>query len=176
MDWFDAFANILEVLKRAQKRILDLRFQRKGDWDMKDPNNNQNLIPSFWAKQIDREQLLVMIRKLQQLITLPIMMQEIDSSKIEKAVKTLDIFNEINNTFKRSHRLNYKEFHNDAINNEVNLKKHIRVWVDGKVTAIERNAEYDRHKDFTLCNYPWILDVEHKVDLLGYENEIAQHF
>ena len=78
--------------------------------------------------------------------------------------------------YKRKSRIPYKEFHNDAINKEVNLRKHIRVWVDGKVSAMERNQVYDRHRDFTLCNYPWILDVEHKVDLLAYENEIAQHF
>lgn len=104
------------------------------------------------------------------------MCQEIDSSRIEKAVKTLDVLNEANNMFKRKSRIPYKEFHNDAINKEVNLRKHIRVWVDGKVLAMERQQPYDRHRDFTLCNYPWILDVEHKVDLLAYENEIAQHF
>jgi hypothetical protein len=83
--------------------------------------------------------MLVMIQKLQQFITIPIMCQEIDSSRIEKAVKTLDVINEANNMYKRNFRIAYKEFHNDAINKEVNLRKHIRVWVDGKVYAMDRN-------------------------------------
>jgi len=146
---------------------------KKRDSDLKDANNNQNVVPSSWAQWQRSDQMLVMIQKLQQFITIPIMCQDIDSMKIEKAVKTLDVINEANNMYKRKFRIAYKEFHNDAINKEVNLRKHIRVWVDGKVYAMERNQVYDRHRDFTLCNYPWILDVEHKVDLLAYENEIA---
>jgi len=146
---------------------------KKRDSDLKDANNNQNVVPSSWAQWQRSDQMLVMIQKLQQFITIPIMCQDIDSMKIEKAVKTLDVINEANNMYKRKFRIAYKEFHNDAINKEVNLRKHIRVWVDGKVYAMERNQAYDRHRDFTLCNYPWILDVEHKVDLLAYENEIA---
>jgi hypothetical protein len=90
-------------------------------------------------------------------------------------VKTLDILNEANNMFTRKFKISYKEFHNDAINKEVNLRHHIRVWADEKVRCFERKIPFDRHKDFTLCNYPWILNVEHKVDLLGYENEISHH-
>ena len=78
-DWYNTLSEVLEVLKRAQKRILELRMQRKKDSDMKQANNNQNVVPSSWAQWTSRDQLQNFLQKLQQFITLPILMQDIDS-------------------------------------------------------------------------------------------------
>ena len=48
---------------------------------------------------------------------------------IETAVRVLDVFNEANNLKPFKERVDYKEFYNDAINKEVNLKDHYIMWV-----------------------------------------------
>jgi hypothetical protein len=48
---------------------------------------------------------------------------------IEVAVRVLDVFNEANNLKALKERVDYKEFYNDAINKEVNLKDHYIMWV-----------------------------------------------
>lgn len=40
MDWFDTMAEILEILKRTQKKIMQQRAARKRDSDLKSANNN----------------------------------------------------------------------------------------------------------------------------------------
>ena len=77
--------------------------------------------------------------------------------------------------FKRQVALPYKEFHNDAINKEVRLKDHITLWIKERMKCSDQHRPFDRHKIFTLCNYPWILDAEHKIELLAIEHEIKHH-
>jgi len=48
---------------------------------------------------------------------------------IEMAVRVLDVFNDANNLKPFKERLHYKEFYNDAINKDVNLKDHFDTWV-----------------------------------------------
>lgn len=48
---------------------------------------------------------------------------------IEVAVRVSDVFNEANNLKTFKERVEYKEFYNDAINKEVNLKDHYIMWV-----------------------------------------------
>jgi hypothetical protein len=48
-------------------------------------------------------------------------------SSIENAVRLLDIFNEANKI--RATKVDFKEFYNDAINREVNLKDHFMSWI-----------------------------------------------
>jgi len=45
------------------------------------------------------------------------------------AVRVLDVFNDANNLKPIKERLHYKEFYNDAINKDVNLKDHFDTWV-----------------------------------------------
>lgn len=45
------------------------------------------------------------------------------------AVRVLDVFNDANNLKPFKERLHYKEFYNDAINKDVNLKDHFDTWV-----------------------------------------------
>jgi hypothetical protein len=40
----------------------------------------------------------------------------------------LDIFNEANDSRDMKHKIDYREFYNDAINKEVNLNDHLQVW------------------------------------------------
>jgi hypothetical protein len=48
---------------------------------------------------------------------------------IETAMRVLDLFNEANNKKPLKQRVDYKEFYNDAINKELNLKEHYEMWI-----------------------------------------------
>lgn len=93
---------------------------------------------------------------------------------IETAVRVLDIFNEANNLKPFLDRVDYKEFYNDAINKEVNLKDHYIMWVSERDRCRQQKRPFDRLKIFTLCSFPWILDSANKADLLKIQNKIDQ--
>jgi len=48
-----------------------------------------------------------------------------NATSVEMAVRVLDIFNEANDKRSLKQRVHYKEFYNDAINREVNLRDHL---------------------------------------------------
>lgn len=118
---------------------------------------------------------MVMVQKLQSFITIPIVGGFFDPTKIETTVRTLDVINDVNLMFKKTLQIHYKDFHNDAINKEVRLKDHITSWIKERIKCQEERRVFDRHRIFTLCNYPWILDAEHKIELLAIENDVKHH-
>jgi len=91
-----------------------------------------------------------------------------NGKQIEQSLRILDIFNSSNEQRIVKHKIDYKEFYNDAINKEVTLKDHILSWISEKEKARKLNKVYDRYSSFNLCNYPWILDTANK-------NEIMKH-
>lgn len=70
-----------------------------------------------------------MVQKMESFITIQIVSGIFTGQNIEIAVRVLDIFNDANNTKPLKHRIDYKEFYNDAINKEVNLNDHFEVWI-----------------------------------------------
>ena len=87
-------------------------------------------------------------------------------------MKVLDLFNKANNS--KRVKLDYKDFYNDAINKEVNLKQHFELWLTKREHKRRNLANSELEQIFTLCDYPWILDSAHKADLLKIENRGAQ--
>jgi len=63
-------------------------------------------------------------------------------------------------------RIEYKEFYNDAINKEVQLKTHFTIFLKEKLLAQQENRPINRQVAFSLCFYPWILDANAKSELL----------
>jgi hypothetical protein len=89
---------------------------------------------------------------------------------IETTVRVLDIFNEANNKKRRKEKISYKEFYNDAINKEVSLRDHYITWIQEREKCRLEHRPFDRHKVFTLCCYPWILDAANKSEMLKLAN------
>jgi hypothetical protein len=83
----------------------------------------------------------------------------------------LDIFNEANDSRDMKHKIDYREFYNDAINKEVNLNDHLQVWKSEREKAKRSKVKVDRHTRFSLCFYPWILDAANKSDILKVDNK-----
>ena len=94
-----------------------------------------------------------------------------DTHQIENAIRSLDIMNDANEKRDQKHRIDFKEFYNDAINKEVKLTDHYLVWRMERDKAAKENRRVDRHKVFSLCFYPWILDAATKADILKSENK-----
>jgi hypothetical protein len=82
--------------------------------------------------------------------------------------------NDANDKRDHKHKLDFKEFYNDAINKDVRLTDHYLVWKAEREKAIKENRRVDRHKYFSLCFYPWILDAATKSDILKQENKSQQ--
>lgn len=100
-------------------------------------------------------------------------MSSLHNSKIiEYSVRTIDLFNEANELRASKDRIHFKEFHNDAINKEVSLKDHFIAWIKEREECRRGGRPFDRHKVFTLCSYPWILDAANKSELLKIQNSI----
>jgi hypothetical protein len=93
---------------------------------------------------------------------------------IEFTVKVLDIFNDANTKRPIKTRVHYKEFYNDAINKEVNLREHLLLWLQQKEKSRMQNVPYNKYKYFTICNYPFILDSANKSDMIRIHNKNMQ--
>lgn len=72
------------------------------------------------------------------------------------------------------HKIDYKEFYNDAINKEVNLKEHIIRWIVDNEKAKKQGRQYDKYSGFNLCVYPWILDASNKSELMKYYSRFTK--
>jgi hypothetical protein len=85
---------------------------------------------------------------------------------IEVSMRVLDILNEANDSKPISLRVDYKEFYNDAINKEINLRDHQDFWITEREKARKAKVKFDRFKFFSICCFPWILSPANKADLM----------
>lgn len=69
---------------------------------------------------------------LQSLLTINIITEEINFDLLEETVKIIDLLWRVNKLKPLEEQLHAKEFHNDAINNSVDLKPQMVQW--GKQT------------------------------------------
>lgn len=77
----------------------------------------------------------------------------------------LDLYHSANKARVEGEQLNPSDFYNDGVNKEIELKSHYFKWEESL-----QNEEYDKHSNFTLCHYPWILDTASKGEILKYES------
>ncbi len=69
------------------------------------------------------------MQKIETSITIAIVSGTFTGKDIEVAVRVLDVFNDANLLKPFKERVDYKEFYNDAINKDVNLKDHYEMWI-----------------------------------------------
>lgn len=121
-----------------------------------------------WLQGYSCEHLLRFIYPLQQFITLRICDNKDDycHPDVKAAIRLLDVINEAN---RGNEQVSYREFYNDAVNKEIDMREQFKQWF--------RAMEYpDDHDIFTLVRFPWILDSSSKSDLLHIESAIQQHY
>ena len=117
--------------------------------------------------------MLLIIQKIQSSITISIVSGAFDARDIEIVVRVLDVFNEANNRRALKDRVDYREFYNDAINKDVNLKEHYEQWIVEREKCRKAKVVFDRLRIFTLCSFPWILDSANKAELLKISNKVS---
>lgn len=77
----------------------------------------------------------------------------------------MDIFYEANQEKPSNQRIATSEFYNDALNNEVDLRKQAEIFYREWSAAKRHNTAFNRHSFFTLYNYPWTLNAYRKAEL-----------
>ena len=138
---------------------------------LEQPKDTEKLI-DFASIALDNKRMLNCIQTIQSSIAISIMSGVFDGKQIEIAVRVLDVLNEGNNLKAFKERVEYKEFYNDAINKEVNLKDHYIMWLKERELCRQQKKPFDRLKRFTVCSFPWILDSANKAELLKHQNKI----
>jgi hypothetical protein len=105
--------------------------------------------------------------QLQSNVTINIVTGVVNIDLLKAAVCCLDILYWVNKNFKQpSEKIQEKEFHNDAVNNNLELKLSMADWA--KQTKIQaRNGQPITHSNlFNLCSYHWILNPHQKSVML----------
>lgn len=100
------------------------------------------------------------------MITVFILSNMFNTHMIENILIVLDLFNAANEKRDMKHKIDFKEFYNEAINNEVVLRDHISLWVLEREDSQKKKVPMSKFNRFTLCHYPWVLNPSNKSTIL----------
>ena len=72
--------------------------------------------------------------------------------------------------------LTYRDFENDAINDEVDLEEDFKTWYLSRSDDMRRNRSHSNfdESDFSFCRFPFVLDAASKANILRYEASVEQ--
>jgi len=122
-----------------------------------------------WISNFESNRILDHVQKIQSSMTIQIFNQSFTSENIHNSIDALDIYNTANELKPETERLNYIEFYNDGVNREIELATQYEKWVKGIDYCKANDLDYKKSINFTLCNYPWLLDTTSKGEILKYE-------
>lgn len=80
-------------------------------------------------------------------------------------ISVMDIFYQANKGKQEADRIAESDFYNDALNNEVDLRKQAEIFYREWSKAKAEHRVFDRFEVFTLYNYPWTLNAHRKAEL-----------
>lgn len=86
-----------------------------------DANESDHVVLQYLTS-ISKSQMLAYLMCLQSLLTINIITEDINFELLEENVKLIDLLWRVNKMKPQSEQIHPKEFHNDAINNSVDLK------------------------------------------------------
>lgn len=86
---------------------------------------------------------------------------------LQLTIKILDILFWVNKKFKRQgEKIAVKDFNNEAINNQVDLKPHMAEWARFSKIQVRNQQEVTHSNIFNLCSYQWILTPHTKAIMI----------
>lgn len=92
---------------------------------------------------------------------------------LKAAVYVLDILYWVNTRFKlKAEMIEDKEFHNDAVNNNLDLKSSMAEWAKNTKIQIRNKQPITHGNMFNLCSYHWILSPHNKTIMLQKQNKM----
>lgn len=110
---------------------------------------------------------------LQSLLTINIITEEINFDLLEETVKIIDLIWRVNKLKPLEEQMHAKEFHNDAINNSVDLKPQMVQWSKQTKGQVQAKQPIERGTgSFMLCSYHWILNTHNKAVMLQMYNKL----
>ena len=124
---------------------------------------------TVWLSSYSGNHLLQLIYPIQQYITVLLCedKQNIRSPQLIAAIEVLDILQTANQRFEK---VSYKEFYNDAVNKEIDLRLQFINW---KRFGAARDA---RQEVFSVLAHPWLLDSSTKAELLQLDAGLQQRY
>jgi HECT-domain (ubiquitin-transferase) len=122
---------------------------------------SQSELLSTWLNEFSSEQIHYLNWILQQVISVKIL-QNLEDDNLEVIRYVLKLIDCIYRSNERVVRINYKEFYNDAVNQEINLKTDFKNWFLHK--------QKKKSQVFAFAFFPWILDSNSKSEFLILEN------
>ena len=118
------------------------------------------------------------VMQLQSLLTINIVAGgNVNMDLLMSCVRMLDIFYWINIRFRDAvDQIEKKEFHNDAVNNNINLGPSIKDWSNRTKVQVRNHQKITHATTFNLCSYHWIMNPHNKSKMLQTYNKIEWLF
>ncbi len=122
-----------------------------------------------WLSNYSGNHLLQLIYPIQQYITV-LLCEDKHNIRSEKLVTAIEVLDIIQTANKRYEKVSYKEFYNDAVNKEVDLREQFVNWKQFGGLANQRHQQ----DMFSVLYYPWLLDSSTKAELLQLDTSLQQ--
>lgn len=159
--------------KQLHKQDINLKFLMKDhplvNFNHNDTYGIQMEIITIWVSQFESNRILDHVQKLQSVVTINIFNRSFVFEQINNSINAVDIYNTANESKPKSKRVRYQEFYNDGVNKEIELESHYNKWASAMEYCRENEVAYKNSKNFTLCNYHWLLDTTSKGEIIKYE-------
>ena len=82
-------------------------------------------------------------------------------------IHVLDILQWLNCTFKdQKDQIAKKEFHNDAVNNNLDLRNFMIQWADSTIKALAQDQPFQHSEQFNPCEFHWLMTPHIKTCML----------
>jgi ubiquitin-protein ligase E3 A len=129
------------------------------------PENSKSVLVSWWS-QMSADRMRTFLGIVQQYITLrilaaPHLFSLHNDDFVPAAVRVLQLLYAANERMPAD-KLDYPEFYNDAINENIDLKEDFMRWIDGNGM-------------FSFCDFSFVFDAGTKSKILQFESIVEQH-
>lgn len=114
---------------------------------------------------MNKEMMTNTVLKFQSYISIVIMEKIFEQEVMQRVIQVMDILYQANQLKEPADRINDSEFYNDALNNEVDLRKQAEIFYREWMAAKNAGKVFNRFDTFTLYNYPWTLNAHRKAEL-----------
>jgi len=93
--------------------------------------------------------------------------------RLEQTIRLMDLLYSVNSKRETDLMIPPREFQNDAINNNIELKQMMATWAKNtKVMILNKKPLNQKPTVFTLCCYHWVFNTHNKALMLQMYNKV----
>ncbi len=117
---------------------------------------------------LPKELLHEYVMQMQNILTLNIIQGvQVNYQLFTDTIMMLDILQWLNFTFKdKSKQIEKKEFHNDAVNNNVDLRLFMVGWAERTLESVKNGQPFANSEQFNPCEFTWLMTPHLKTVML----------